>query len=190
MCFSYSRVRKVAGLTAWPLTTIPESKPKTMHHARYDRREVLRATSASLVAGPAFAGCLNMGGTDEEFVADEPDYGGWFDDVENYDGTLDRLGEEEVQVLVGTGDDGLQFDPPAILVDHLTTVIWEWTGEGGAHNVVHEPEADDEDPAFESELMSEEGATFEHTFNHEVAYRYYCAPHRDLGMKGAVTVEH
>lgn len=163
----------------------------TMKQTRYDRRRILYATGATLFTGTALAGCLNEAGSDDEpFVEDEPDYGDWFDDVDNYEGTVDLRGEDEATVRVGTGEQGVQFDPPAILVDHLTTVVWEWTGEGGQHNVVHEPETDDEDREFESELVGDEGETYEYTFNHEQVYRYYCEPHRDLGMKGAVTVEH
>lgn len=163
----------------------------TIQQAGHNRRRILRATGVTLFSGTALAGCLSEDeADDEQYLEDEPDYGDWFDDVENYDGTFDRRGQEEVKVMVGTGDDGLQFDPPAILVDHLTTVVWEWTGEGGVHNVVHEPETDDEDTEFESELIGEDGETYEYTFNHEQVYRYYCEPHRDLGMKGAVTVEH
>lgn len=163
----------------------------TMQQARYDRRRILCATGATMFSGPALAGCLDESGTeDEQFVEEEPDYGDWFDEVDNYEGTVDLRGEDEVSVRVGTGEEGLQFDPPAILVDHLATVVWEWTGKGGQHNVVHEPETDGEDRMFESELIGEEGETYEYTFNHEQVYRYYCEPHRDLGMKGAVTVEH
>jgi halocyanin-like protein len=63
-----------------------------------------------------------------------------------------------------------------------TTVVWEWTGEGGAHNVVAE------DESFESELLSEYGETFEYTFSEPGTVRYYCGPHKSLGMKGAVVV--
>jgi halocyanin-like protein len=117
-------------------------------------------------------------------------YGGWFDDVDNYEGTVDLRGRDEVTVAVGTGEDNVNFDPPAILVDPGTTVVWEWTDEGGGHNVVHEPGEEGGEPAFASEIVSEAGHTFEQTFEDEAAtvYRYYCEPHRGLGMKGAVAV--
>ena len=69
---------------------------------------------------------------------EEPDYEGWFDETPNYEGTVDLRGEDEVVVVVGSGDDGFEFEPPAIMVDPGTTVVWEWTGEGGAHDVTHE----------------------------------------------------
>ena len=115
-------------------------------------------------------------------------YGEWMSDVSNYEATVDYTGQESVTVAVGAGENGVLFDPPAILVDPGTTVTWEWTGEGGQHNVVHQPESEDGDPAFESELMEEEGATFERTLEEETAFRYYCDPHRAAGMKGVVAV--
>ena len=120
---------------------------------------------------------------DEEFVEEEPDYDDWFDDVDNYEGTFDMRGEDEVEVMVGAGDDGFDFEPAAIAVSPGTEVVWEWTGEGGAHDVVH---ADGD--AFESDLADEEGHTFEHTFEEDGIYRYVCQPHEAVGMKGAVTV--
>lgn len=115
-------------------------------------------------------------------------YGGWLSDTSNYEGTLDYTGQDQVTVEVGVGDNSLLFGPPAILVDPGTTVQWEWTGEGGSHNVVHEPDSEDGERAFESELMDAEGDTFEHTFESEGTFRYYCAPHRTIGMKGVVAV--
>jgi len=118
-------------------------------------------------------------------AAQNDPYDGWFDEVPNYEGTVDYSGEDTVEILVGTGDQGLYFEPPAVQVDPGTTVIWEWTGEGGEHNVV------EEDGVFESERTAEAGHTFEHTFEEEnegEVFRYICTPHEALGMLGAVAV--
>jgi len=140
-----------------------------------NRRTLLRTTlgvaAAATVAHPAAA-------------QDDP-YDGWFDDVGNYEGTVDYSGEDEVEVQVGTGDTGVEFEPPAIQVDPETTVVWEWTGEGGSHNVV------EEDEVFESELADEAGHTFEHTFEADddgEVFRYVCTPHEANNMFGAVAV--
>lgn len=155
------------------------------------RREILHTASATLFLTGGFAGCLDgPDSEDDPYVDDEPNYGDWFDNVDNYEGTVDKTGEDEVTVEVGTGEDAVHFDPPAIQVDHLATVIWEWTGDGGTHNVVHEPKTSDEELKFESKLTDEAGHTFEYTFNHEQINKYYCEPHREQGMKGAVTVIH
>lgn len=117
-------------------------------------------------------------------TGDEPDYGDWFNNVGNYEKTVDRTGEDEVTVAVGApGNDGaLAFDPPAVRVDPGTTVVWEWTGDGGHHNVAAE------DGSFESELTDEAGFTFERTMTEAGVRKYACTPHTNMGMRGAVVV--
>jgi len=159
---------------------------------RQTRRCLLTGIGSTLVAVP-LAGCSGGSGTDatasetdgtresDAGSSDEPDYGGWFDGVDNDDSTVDRTDADEVTVSVGARSNGYQFDPPAVAVSAGTTVVWEWTGNG-AHNVVSE--ADE----FESELTGEEGFTFEYTFEEAGIHRYYCNPHKGQGMKGAVVV--
>ncbi|PSP47389.1 halocyanin domain-containing protein [Halobacteriales archaeon QH_7_69_31] len=115
-------------------------------------------------------------------------YGGWLSDTSNYEATQDHTGESAVTVAVGAGENGQLFAPPAILVDPGTTVTWEWTGEGSGHTVTHEPSAEDTEPAFGSDEKEAAGETFQYTFEAEGAFRYYCQPHRSVGMKGVVAV--
>jgi halocyanin-like protein len=183
------------------------------HKTPYDRRTVLRAAGTAAFAG-VLAGCTEEEDEepedepedepeeeedeedeepedepeeDEAELLDEeeePDYGDFMDDVPNYEGTYDYRGEEEVEVLVGAGDGGLEFEPAAIMVDPGTTVVWEWTGEGGAHDVVSQ-----EGEELESELVDEEGHTYEHTFEEPGETLYVCTPHEAQGKKGAVAVD-
>jgi len=113
-----------------------------------------------------------------------PDYGDWFDGVSNFEETADMTGQDSVTVEVGVeGNNGtFAFGPPAIRVDPGTTVTWEWTGQGGSHDVVAE------DGGFSSDLVGEAGHTFEHTFESGGVHTYYCTPHREMGMRGAVVV--
>jgi halocyanin-like protein len=106
-------------------------------------------------------------------------------DVGNYDGVVDQTGSGEVTVTVGAEGNGgnFAFGPAAVQVDPGTTVVWEWNGEGGQHNVVTEEGGD-----FESELSSEAGFTFEQTLEEEGVIKYFCQPHRALGMKAVVVV--
>jgi len=106
-------------------------------------------------------------------------------DVGNYSEVADATGQDEVTISVGAQGNGgaFAFDPPAVQIDPGTTVVWEWTGEGGQHNVVAEEGAD-----FESELTAEAGFTFEQTFDSEGTIKYYCQPHRALGMKAVLVV--
>jgi len=150
---------------------------------RSSERVCTRRTLLSSASGAAAAGAV--AGASTPGLAQERPYGGYLGDTSNFGGTtVDMTGRSEVTVSVGAeGNDGVfAFSPPAIRVDPGTTVVWEWTGQGGSHNVV------DEDGAFESELASEEGATFEQTFEDAGLARYYCSPHRGLGMKGVVAV--
>jgi halocyanin-like protein len=118
--------------------------------------------------------------------SDDKAFDDWFDDVDTYNGTtVDARDQDEVTVTVGAEGNGgaFAFDPPALRVDPGTTVVWQWSGDGGAHNVVAE------DGTFESgPPAAEAGATFEHTFEEAGVYKYISAPHRGLGMKGAVVV--
>jgi len=140
------------------------------------RRGLFRVGAAGAAAATGLA--AGSGGVSAQ-------YDGWLDDVDNYDGTHDYTGQDEVTVAVGAVD-GLKFGPAAILIDPGTTVVWEWTGEGGAHNVV----ADDE--TFNSgDPVSEEGATFEYTFDDASdgdTFNYLCVPHEAVGMKGVVAI--
>jgi len=160
------------------------------------RRRVLQtgvALGIAVVAGCAGGDGESGGGTDGDGDGDgDGDAGGgdsstaaydeWLSNVPNYDGSVaDRTGDDSVTVAVGAGN-GLFFDPPAVRVTTGTTVVWEWTGQGGQHNVVEESRA------FESELATTAGTTFERTFDEPGVVRYVCVPHQAVGMKGVVEV--
>ena len=159
--------------------------------ADVSRRGFLRgATAGAAAAGTAAAAAGSAAAAEDGGDggdgggAPEPDYGGYLDDVSNFSSLQDLRGESSVTVTVGAeGNTGnFAFGPPAIHVDPGTEVVWEWNGEGGSHNVVHE-EGD-----YESELTAEEGFTFSHTFESDGMWKYYCQPHKSLGMKGVVVV--
>ncbi|WP_435125118.1 halocyanin domain-containing protein [Halobaculum sp. D14] len=138
------------------------------------RRRFLGALGA--VGAAAVAGCL--GGTGS---GDSGPYGGWVADANGFDGVVDRTGADEVTVKVGAGD-GFAFAPAAVKVSPGTTVVWEWTGRGNRHNVVEKGDG------YRSDLHAEKGTTFTHTFESVGVSKYYCSPHRNLGMKGVVDV--
>jgi halocyanin-like protein len=138
-----------------------------------------RRTYLALGGSLALGGCLGGGSSGDD--GPDAEYGNWFDGVSNYDGETDLTDEDAVTVDVGAVD-GLAFAPPAIRITPGTTVTWEWTGDGGLHNVVAE------DGTFRSEDHNEAGATFEFTFEEPALHRYFCQPHEQLGMKGGVRV--
>ncbi|MES3516684.1 MAG: halocyanin domain-containing protein [Natronomonas sp.] len=104
-----------------------------------------------------------------------------------YDGTIeDATGTDEVVVAVGAGDGGLAFDPPALRIDAGTTVVWEWTGDGGAHNVASTEESSSD---FESgSAVDDADETFEQSFDDDGLQYYRCTPHQTVGMYGAIEV--
>ncbi|MFB6255237.1 MAG: halocyanin domain-containing protein [Haloplanus sp.] len=146
---------------------------------RLGRRRLLRAGAGAIGAG------LVGAGTTGTAVAQSGPFGGWMSDVGNYEGVIDATGQGKVTVTVGASGNGgnFAFGPPAVQVDPGTTIIWEWNGQGGQHNVVADSGGD-----FESSLVAEAGTTFEQTFDSEGVVKYYCTPHRALDMKGVVVV--
>lgn len=98
---------------------------------------------------------------------------------------VDETGTDSVTVTVGAkGNGGYNAYAPAnVRVSTGTTVTWEWTGKG-THNVVARDGAFDSGPP-----VADGSATFERAFETPGSYRYYCAPHRQMGMTGSVVVE-
>jgi halocyanin-like protein len=139
---------------------------------------------AIAVGNVEMASAETADGESESDSGDGIDYGGWFEGVGNFDGTVDKTGSNEVTVTVGAdGNNGpYAFDPPAIRVDPGTTIVWEWSGNGGSHNVV------DNDGGFQSDLVGKGGTTFEQTFEERGIVKYVCTPHESMGMRGAIVV--
>ncbi len=139
------------------------------------RRAVLRGAAVGAATATATAGTASA----------QPSFGGWLSDVTNYSEVVDETGTEEVTVEVGVEANGgaFGFGPAAVQVDPGTTVVWEWTGEGGQHNVVANSGGD-----FESDLVGDAGFSYEQAFDQEGVVQYYCQPHQSLGMKGVVVV--
>jgi halocyanin-like protein len=142
------------------------------------QRSVSRRAFITAVAGTAATAAAGT-------AAAQASFDGWMSDVGNYSEVVDETGSDEVTITVGAEGNGgnFAFGPAAVQVDPGTTIVWEWNGEGGQHNVIAEEGAD-----FESELTAEAGFTFEQTLDSEGVIKYYCQPHRALGMKAVVVV--
>lgn len=159
---------------------------------RLSRRRYVAGTGAALALG-TLAGCSGGGGDggDGNDVPMEDDVPSAIDDhlaeARLYEGTIaDYTGQDEVTVSVGAGEVGFAFDPPAIRIDSSTTVVWEWTGKGGAHNV--ESVEGSESDFSSGNAVSEEGSTFEQSFDNTGIQLYRCTPHEANGMLGAIEV--
>lgn len=154
------------------------------------RRTFLKAAALVAAVGmTGLAGCSGGQATAADVsgpkLANEPNYKGYLDDTSNYDYTIDLRYKDAVTIGVGTkgnmGDFG--FEPAAVAVAPGTTVTWEWTGRGGAHNVVASQGTFNSGPPVEAA-----GTTFEYTFDKPGVYIYACEPHEAMDMKGAVFV--
>jgi halocyanin-like protein len=116
-----------------------------------------------------------------------PVFGSYLSDANGYAeaDTVDARGQDSVTVDVGAGSDGYAFDPATVWVSPGTTITWEWTGEGGSHNVVT-----NDGPAALDSGSAQESGTYEYDFTEEDAgvTTYKCNPHETEGMKGGVAV--
>jgi len=165
-----------------------------------NRREFVRtaggatAGAAALsAAGPAAAqeegtatGSGGGGGSGDGNTA--PDFGGYLDDVGNFSGpgsTVDATGQDSVTVEVGVQANGGPngFGPPAVHVDNGATVQFDWTGNG-SHNVLSVGDG----PLESGDAVSSSGVNYEHTFEEDGVFNYYCVPHESLQMKGSIVV--
>lgn len=111
----------------------------------------------------------------------------WLAGTNGYDGTIvDQMDTDLVEITTGAQGNGghFAFDPHAVKVSAGTTIRWSWSGNGGAHNIVFE-----ETDTSRETIYTEAGIHFEETFTETGVYKYSCAPHHDLGERGAIVVE-
>ena len=172
-----------------------------------DRRTAIKAlgSAATLAGSSGLAAAQGEGEPEGDEEGDEPEFDEWFEETGGFDEIVDETDSDEVDVAVGAGEEGHEFDPPAVRITEGTTVVWEWTNDDDQHDVTHQPEAeaevfedvsedesDEGDRAFESDLVEEEGHTFEHEFESGDGgrtYLYVCTVHEVEGMRGAVVVD-
>lgn len=100
---------------------------------------------------------------------------------------------DHVVVEMLSNDSGYHFHPHVAWVEPGGTATFE--NVSGAHSAAaYHPDNDrplrvpEGAEPFDSGLLTEEGQTFEHTFEVEGVYDIYCAPHESLGMIGTVLV--
>jgi halocyanin-like protein len=151
--------------------------------ATVGRRTLLKSGAAAAGAAVA-AGATGTVAAQETEVPVFPDY---LSDANGYNesGVEDLRGESSVTIEVGAGSNGFAFAPATVWIDPGTTVQFEWTGQGGAHNVVS-----NSGPASldSGDTVSESGVNYEFTFEEGGINTYYCNPHQAAGMKGGIAV--
>ncbi|GAB6879177.1 hypothetical protein JCM17823_14510 [Halorubrum gandharaense] len=147
----------------------------------------MRGAGAATAVGAAAGASGSVAADEDENGGDEePEWPGQVDGA-NLGTYEDARGQDEVTVMVGADDDGLAFDATKIWIDPGTTVTFEWTGDGGSHNVEH---VDGPAEDLQSDTTDEEGFTYEFEFTeeHEGITTYVCAPHEQVDMFGGIAV--
>ena len=148
------------------------------------RREFVRTAGGATAAAAAGAGATGTAAAQEQ----QPD---WPSGVTsgNLGSYQDARGESEVTVQVGAGDSGLAFDPTQLWVDTGTTITFEWTGNGGAHNV-QTVEGGGPASLDSGDPIGEEGHTYEYETSEEDVgiTHYHCVPHTAVGMHAGLAV--
>ncbi|MFT4922319.1 MAG: plastocyanin [Haloarculaceae archaeon] len=143
-----------------------------------ERRSFLRGTGAVVTgATTMLAGCTGDGG----------DGGGG--------GQSSPPATESNTIQMVTEGGQYYFDPIGLAVEPGETVTW--VIENGSHSTTAYKEGNsvakttripDGSTAWNSETLSETGASFNHTFETEGTYDYFCIPHKSLGMVGRIVV--
>lgn len=161
------------------------------------RQYVKRVGGGACVVLTGLAGCgspSNDSGTEsvaEGDTATETATEGEETDTEQEGGG----GGGDSTVSMVTEGEAYYFDPVGLAVEAGASVTWE--NVAGSHSstayVEDNPQAEvrripDDAEGWNSETLSEEGATFSHTFDVEGTYDYYCIPHKSLEMVGRVVV--
>lgn len=157
------------------------------------RTFVTAASTASFGGIVGLAGCASPTGDEETTTEATTVEGGTTEGMVTEEGTTTEQDGEATQVAMITEGDEYYFDPIGLLVEPGDTV--EWINEAGAHSSTAYAEGnggaevtripEDAEP-WNSETLTDEGATFSHTFEVEGTYDYFCIPHKTLGMVGRV----
>lgn len=150
-----------------------------------ERRRILKTAGILATGGvTSLAGCSSSGNGDDG--SGEPTANGT-DDVGG------SVGSNTIMMV--TEGSGYYFDPIGLSVESGETVTFEI--QSGSHSATAYKEGTssasvtripDEAEAFNSETLSEQGATYEHTFETTGTYDYFCIPHKTLGMVGRIVV--
>jgi len=174
-----------------------------MSHPRLTRRRLLGGTAGLAVAG--LAGCIGaQSGSGEQAAGETPtddgesggdEQPGHGQEAHGHDTVSEPKASREVAVNTARteGSTEYHFDPHVTWVETGGTVTWRL--ESGTHTTTAYHPGNDQPrlvpegtDAWGSGTMSEEGETFEHTFETEGVYHYLCTPHEQFGMMATVVV--
>lgn len=161
------------------------------------RRKILQLTASATAVG--IAGCSSNApsGSNQDdgsgtATTDSPGNDGHGDQGHSEESKIGTAVQQATVKLVSE-DSGSHFEPHVI---HLKKGgIVTWNNESGSHSATaYHPDNDkplripEDATAWDSGVLSESGATFEHTFKVAGVYDYFCTPHETTGMLGSIIV--
>ncbi|WP_227134473.1 plastocyanin/azurin family copper-binding protein [Halorubellus salinus] len=180
----------------------------------YTRRRMLGLAGTAAAVGLAGCAGTQADTEDESPATDEHHEGDGHSETGGHDDTEEGHDDDEsghgdhshghedgevgeptatAEVKMLTQDGSYHFDPHVTRVEVGGTVTFH--NESGSHSATaYHPDNDqpqlvpDGAASWDSGILSEEGATLEHTFETEGVYHYYCSPHETMGMIGSVIV--
>jgi len=79
------------------------------------------------------------------------------------------------------------FDPIGLHVEPGTTVTFV-NASGGHSSTAYPDRIPEGAESWDSTTLTSQGATYDHTFEVEGTYDYYCIPHKQMGMIGRIVV--
>lgn len=156
-----------------------------------DRRDYLKLSGAIGLAG--LAGCVVPPRTENEQPEEEHGHENEGHDETGYEEPQEHV-EVEMKTLEGSEDGSrYHFGPHVAWVQEGGSVTWH--NESGSHTTTsYSPDNDkplripDEQYGWDSGMVTDQGATYEKTFEEEGVYDYLCVPHEGQGMLGTVVV--
>lgn len=154
-----------------------------------DRRQILKTAGFVATAGlTGLAGCSDST-SDPGSDTNTPD-----DRKSTGSGASSSKGGTESVQMVTEGNE-YYFDPIGLFVESGETV--SWAIQSGSHSATAYEKGNgvatvtripDGATAWDSGILSEQGATYEHTFETNGTYDYFCTPHKTLGMVARIVV--
>lgn len=166
-----------------------------MSDQKASRRQFVAGAGVTAIVG--IAGCIGQQNSPGQ--TEQPDTTTEAPDTETStsEPTTTRTTEREPETPVVemiTDNQGSYFDPIGLRIEPGTTV--RFLNESGSHSATaYHPENGDQPlripeaaTPWDSGVYTTVGETFEHTFETEGVYDYYCTPHEALGMVGRIVV--
>ncbi|MFC7041540.1 cupredoxin domain-containing protein [Halonotius sp. GCM10025705] len=164
-----------------------------MTDPRLTRRRLLEGTTGVAIAG--LAGCAGAPDASDQQQAEGDDQPGHGEEEHGHDQASEPTPSAEVAVNTARSEGSTEFHfaPHVTWIEAGGTVTWRL--ESGTHTATAYHPGNDQPrlvpegtDAWDTGTMSEQGETFEHTFDTEGVYHYLCEPHEQFGMLATVVV--